>query len=143
MKFPILSILALAFLVQGCVVADRINDTYINPYRIRDTVDDYMEVANSVELGMSKQQVVEILGPTQTRLRNTEIKQSDHYRGKGLNVEILYFRSGWQRDGLVTDDEFTPYIFNDGALVAIGWEILGGPKSQGQAPARINIQQHP
>jgi hypothetical protein len=35
--------------------------------------------------------------------------------------------------GFVTDDEFTPYIFNDGKLVAVGWQTLGGIKSQGQA----------
>ena len=43
-------------------------------------------------------------------------------------------------DGLTTDDEFTPYIFNNGKLVGIGWQVLGGPKSQGQATSDIYIQ---
>jgi len=48
-------------------------------------------------------------------------------------VEIYFMRSGWQPDGLTTDDEFTPYIFHDGKLVGIGWSMIGGSKSQGQA----------
>ena len=55
----------------------------------------------------------------------------------GNLVEIYFFRSAWQSDGLTTDDEFTPYVFKDGKLVAIGWTSIGGIKSQGQAsPAR-------
>ena len=101
-----------------------------------------MAVVNSVELGMSKQQISEVLGPTQARLRNTEIKQPDRYVKNGVSVEIIYFRSGWQSDGITTDDEFTPYLFNDGKLVAIGWATLGGPKSQGQARSTttVNVQ---
>ena len=72
-------------------------------------------------------------------MRNTEIKQPDRYVKDGVNVEIIYFRSGWQPDGLVTDDEFTPYLFNDGKLVAIGWAILGGAKSRGQAGTTVNV----
>ena len=54
-------------------------------------------------------------------------------------IEILYFRSGWQSDGITTDDEFTPYVFNDDVLVAIGWATLDGPKTQGQSRPRQNI----
>jgi len=106
------------------------------------TVDDYVAVAPKVELGMSKQQVIDILGPTQKRLTNTEIKQPDRYIKDGVNVEILYFRSGWQADGITTDDEFTPYLFNDGKLVSIGWASLGGAKSQGQATSNTMINVH-
>jgi len=106
------------------------------------TVNDYAAVAPKVELGMSKQQVIEILTPTQRRLTNREIKQPDRYVKDGVNVEILYFRSGWQPDGLTTDDEFTPYLFNDGKLVAIGWVTLGGAKSQGQASSTTMVNVH-
>lgn len=103
------------------------------------TVNDYVAAAPKIELGMSKQQVLQIMTPTQSRLTNTEIKHPDKYIKEGVKVEIIYFRSGWQSDGLTTDDEFTPYLFNDGKLVAIGWAILGGPKSQGQASSTTNI----
>lgn len=108
----------------------------LSPYQA--TVDDYVLVAPSVSLDMTKAEVISILQPSQRRLRNTEIKQSDMYKKNGVLVEILYFRSGWQSDGITTDDEFTPYLFNDGKLVAKGWAILGGAKSQGQAPTNVS-----
>jgi len=49
-------------------------------------------------------------------------------------------RSARQPDGLTTDDEFTPYIFNDERLVRIGWQVLGGPKALGQATSDTYIQ---
>lgn len=117
----ILIIFCLTLMVFGCATSWEL------------TVDDYMKAAPQISLGDTKEKVISILQPTQRRLRNTEIKQLDKYMKVGVLVEILYFRSGWQSDGITTDDEFTPYIFNDGKLVAIGWQYIGGPKSQGQA----------
>ncbi len=108
-----------------------------SPYQL--TVNEYVVAAPKVSLGMTKVQVIETLQPSQVRLGNTEIKQPDMYTKDGVLVEILYFRSGWQQDGLTTDDEFTPYLFNDGKLVAVGWAILGGAKSQGQATSQTNV----
>ena len=108
-----------------------------SPYQL--TVDDYVAVAPQISLGMAKQEVISILQPSQRRLSNTEIKQPDMYTKDGVSVEILYFRSGWQSDGLTTDDEFTPYLFNDGKLVAVGWAVLGGAKSQGQARSSTSV----
>lgn len=119
-------ILATIILITGCV----------SPYKA--TVDDYLSAYINIELGMSVEEVKAILDPSQTRLSNTEIKLSDKYEKEGVIVEIHYFRSGWQSDGITTDDEFTPYIFNDGILVAIGWQVLGGAKSQGQVVPRVN-----
>lgn len=111
--------------------------------RYRLTVDDYMVAAPTIRLDMSKGEVVEIMQPSQFRLKNTDIKQPDLYRKDGVLVEILYFRSGWQNDGITTDDEFTPYLFNDGSLVAIGWATLGGPRSQGQSAPETYIYTGP
>jgi hypothetical protein len=42
----------------------------------------------------------------------------------------------------MTDDEFTPYVFADNTLVAIGWTVLGGPITSGNAAAAAyNAQQ--
>lgn len=128
MNLRFLVTLVLAIAIAGCVTS---------PYLL--TVDDYMLAAPKVSLDMTKSQVIEILQPTQHRLSNTEIKKPDIYKKEGVLVEILYFRSGWQSDGLTTDDEFTPYIFNDGKLVAIGWVVLGGAKSQGQTTPQTNV----
>ena len=118
------------FALSGCVMS-------MSPYQL--TVDDYIAAAPNVSLGMSKAEVTELLEASQSRLKNTEIKQPDMYTKEGVLVEILYFRSGWQSDGLTTDDEFTPYIFNDGELVAVGWAVLGGAKSQGQTTPQTNV----
>ena len=103
----------------------------VSPYQA--TVDDYVDAYPNINLGMSKLEVQAILNPSQSRLSSSEKKRPDRYMKEGIAVEILYFRSGWNSDGLTTDDEFTPYIFNDDKLVAIGWQVLGGAKTQGQA----------
>jgi hypothetical protein len=122
MSVKFIFVCMMVFVLVGCGTS---------PYQ--QTVDDYMRVYPKNSLGMSKEDVVKILSPSQQKLSNTDIKQPDMYKKNGVNVEILYFRSGWNSDGLTTDDEFTPYIFNDGKLVAVGWHTLGGTKSQGQA----------
>ena len=127
MNYKPITILAISIFLTGC-----------SPYQL--TVDDYMKAAPSISLDMTKSEVIKILTPSQRRLKNTSIKQPDMYKKEGVLVEVLYFRSGWQSDGITTDDEFTPYVFNDGRLVAIGWAVLGGAKSQGQARSNTTIQ---
>ena len=96
-------------------------------------IESYARIASQIHLGMDKATVEEILAPSQMGLSPSQSKLSDQYIKGETHVEILYMRSGWQRDGIVTDDEFTPYIFNDGILVAIGWATFEGPKTQAQA----------
>ncbi len=110
----VLIVLPLFFLLTAC--------TLVSVYE--QTADDYALAAPNIELGMARERVIAILNPSQRRLSSTEIKQADKYTKDGVSVEILYFRSGWQSDGFTTDDEFTPYIFNAGKLVAIGWTTL-------------------
>ena len=105
-------------------------------------VENYAKVAAQISLGMDKQAVKQILDPSQSCLTAPQTKLPDQYMEGEVLVEILYFRSGWQRDGIVTDDEFTPYIFNDGVLVAVGWTTLGGPKTQAQALPENTIYSH-
>lgn len=102
-------------------------------------VNEYVRAEPTVQLGMNSAQVTAILEPTQKGLTNSERKRPERYDKNGVAVEILYFRSGWNSDGITTDDEFTPYVFNDSKLVGIGWQTLGGPKSQGQAPANVRV----
>ena len=99
-------------------------------------------VASNVQLGDSKEKVLTLLMPTQDSLSPREKKSAEQYLKGGVKVAIYYFRTGRQPDGLTTDDEFTPYVFHDGKLVAIGWATLGGPKTQGQVKPQINMQQN-
>ena len=101
-------------------------------YQIDSSIAKYNAVADRVQLGDSRNKVLSILNPTQKGMPQNSRKNPDKYIKNNVLVEIYYFRTGRQPDGLTTDDEFTPYLFNDGKLVAIGWEVLGGPKSVGQ-----------
>jgi hypothetical protein len=79
------------------------------------------------------------LRPTQEGIPKPSRKRPDKYIKDGVKVEIYYMRSARQPDSLTTDDEFVPYLFNDEKLVGIGWEVLGGPKTKGQAVSRTVI----
>jgi len=114
----------------------------IQAIQISSAMTEYRQAAPSVRLGDPKDRVVAILEPTQKNLNARQRKSPDSYLDGNATIDIYYFRSGWQSDGLTTDDEFTPYVFRDGKLIAIGWAALGGPKSQGQAVPQFNVQQH-
>lgn len=109
-------------LLSGCVT-----------YQIDSAIDDYQAVADQIHLGDEKEKVLTILKPIQDRLGAKERKAPESYLKDGATVEIYFARSGRQPDGLTTDDEFTPYVFTNGKLTAIGWTTLGGPRSVGQA----------
>lgn len=96
---------------------------------IDSSIKKYYAVADQIKLGDSKEKVLGILIPTQVKLPFDEVKSSDFYMEGDDLMEIYYIRSGKQPDNLTTDDEFTPYIFKNEILIAIGWKTLGGPKS--------------
>jgi hypothetical protein len=76
-------------------------------------------VRNKVELGDSKEKVLALLRLTQEGLSADASKPPDKFIQDGKNIEIYYTRSGWVQDGRITDDEFTPYIFENGILTAV------------------------
>jgi len=89
----------------------------------------YAPVVGTISLGDSKDEVISKLEPIQSELPMTSRRIPDNYRENGKEYYIYYMRSGAVTDGLLTDDEFTPYVFEDGVLIAIGWKYLGGPKT--------------
>lgn len=112
-------------LVAGCGL--------IEASRIDEAIAEYQSVANKIRLGDDKDHVLAVLNPVQERLLPNERKAPESYLKDGATVEIYFMRSARQPDGLTTDDEFTPYVFTNRKLTAIGWSTLGGPKTQGQA----------
>ena len=94
---------------------------------------EFNKVQDQVSLGDFKDKVLAILNPTQENVPLNSRKKADKYIKESVLIEIYYMRTSRQSDGITTDDEFTPYIFNDGKLVGIGWALMGGPKSYGQA----------
>ena len=95
------------------------------PYRL--TIDDYSAAAGSIRLGISRAEVIRVLEPTQRRLRGIDRKPTEMYTKGGVATEILYFRSGAR--GRTAEERFTPYVFHDDKLVAVGWTTLARPGS--------------
>lgn len=110
---------------------------------IRQTISLYNAEAPGISLGDRKEDVLAVLDQTQGLLPVNARKNPESYLDQGILVEIHFFRSGLQDDGLTTDDEFTPYVFRDGLLEAIGWTVLGGPKTQGQSRDEVHIERYP
>lgn len=130
MRITTSGLLVLSILAAGC-----------SPARSIDSVtDDYQKVAPRLSLGDNKTRVLSILEPLQQELRANQRKQSESFLKDGKRIEIYYMRTGRQPDGLTTDDEFTPYVFENGVLVAIGWSTLGGPKTFGRTRDQINVE---
>jgi len=113
---------ALIAALAGCAGSGSINRA----------INNYLAVAEQVELGQSKKEVLALLLPGQESLSARQAKAPERYIDGGKLKEIYFMRSRSFSDGLVTDDEFTPYVFEDGKLVAIGWTAIGGPKTQAQ-----------
>ena len=88
--------------------------------------------AGNVQLGQSKAEVLAMLSPTQASMPSRFGKPFEAYIEDDKLKEVYFFRSRSFPDGLVTDDEFIPYVFEDGVLIAIGWTAIGGPKTQAQ-----------
>ena len=122
----------IALLLSGCV------GMYVG-MQIDSAISKYDAVAGQVELGDDKNKVLTILEPSQGGLPKSARKSPEKYIKEGVKIEIYYMRSVRQADGLKTDDEFVPYLFNNGKLVGIGWQVLGGPKTQGQATSHTYI----
>ena len=119
-----LTVVLVMLSVVGCASAARIDDAIAR----------YNLVAGQVKLGDSKDKVLPILMPTQSELELNERKPPDTFLADDKSLyEVYFFRSRRIPDSLITDDEFTPYVFKDGVLVAVGWTVLGGPKTQGRA----------
>lgn len=94
------------------------------------SINAYHAAAPQVQLGMTKDQVLAILEPTQAGLPLRHQKTPERFKQDGTLVEIYFFRSYSNYDEVRTDDEFVPYLFRDGILESIGWTPLGGPGTQ-------------
>lgn len=110
---------------------------------VEKSITSYKKVAHKIELGDSKEKVLSILLPTQKNIPSHAKKESEKYIKNNNLYEVFFVRSSIHADGLTTDDEFTPYVFKDNKLVAIGWSYLGGAKTQGQTTTTVINNIHP
>ncbi len=103
------------------------------------SIAEYYKAAESVQLGDSKEKVLAAFEKAQNTLPAEVRRSPEKYTEGGVSVEIYYFRSSRTPDYVSTDDEYTPYIFNDDRLVAIGWATLGGPKTRARPAERVKV----
>ena len=116
------ALVLLCVFVSGCATGQA----------VRSAIQAYEKAAPGVELGQQKQQVLDVLLPTQAGLSAKSTRLSESYLEDGRRVEVYFFRIRTFADGLLTDDEFIPYVFRDDVLEAIGWTAIGGPNTQAQ-----------
>ena len=127
-------IIAIATLVLGCGINAHL-------HALRTSIKMYENVSGQIELGDTKESFLSLILPTQEPLKEYSgfRKSPEKHIKDDVLVEIYFVMSNHQHDGIKTDDEFTPYVFNNGKLVGIGWSILGGPSTQAQATPVTNV----
>lgn len=89
---------------------------------------EYALVKDQVRLGMSRSAFNAVMKPVNDKTLSSQRRNDETYTEDGDIVDIAYIRSGRIPDGIQTDDEYTPYVFRDGTLVAFGWRSIGGMK---------------
>jgi hypothetical protein len=99
---------------------------------------EYSQKKHMVELGDTINKALPILENMHRTVPANWLRSADQYYEGGKNYYIHYQRTGHTEDGVMTDDEFTPYVFADNKLVSIGWAVLGGPRSYGNAGVAAN-----
>jgi hypothetical protein len=93
-------------------------------HRVDESIKEYRDAALKVQVGDTEETVLALLEPTQKELPPKARKEPERYLENNGLREVYYFRSSRTPDGMTTDDEFTPYIFQDKKLVGIGWNAL-------------------
>ena len=119
----VLRIIVLSLLLSGCYAGMDL-DQSIDQYRAT--------VLPSIQLGDSKQDVMQKLTPLHSAWYSSELKPPAQFRKGGNNYYVHFQRSGRIPDGRNTDDEFTPFIFANDTLIEIGWFTLT-PSTTGQS----------
>lgn len=102
----------------------------------------YNAVRSGIKIGDAQDITIASLENVQKEIaRFPEMKRDmESYNHDGKKIDIYYVRTNHYPDGLMTDDEFTPYVFVDSILTAIGWKDLGGSKTQ-HDPQRVRENQ--
>jgi hypothetical protein len=112
-------LLVLTLLLCGCV--SRAAD---------ESIADYRRVAPTIQVGDSQEAVLAKLRPIQSNTPELYQRAPTRFTlSDGLKIEIVYVLGSRVADHRQTDDEYVPYTFADGMLVAIGWDQIGGPQT--------------
>lgn len=86
---------------------------------------DNREKLNGLSAGMSKQEVLNIMGTETTQAQGSVITnpyRTEMHRSSEHVFEILFYYTDIQKkDGAITDNELTPLVVIDGKLDGWGW----------------------
>jgi len=85
-----------------------------------------------LNLGLSKEETLKIMGTKTVRAyqKGKAIDITNPYRteilqGKDKTLEVVYYVTDVKKDdGAITDDELTPFVFDNGKLIGWGWSFL-------------------
>jgi len=86
---------------------------------------------SKIKLGISESEFVAILGEAVTSSTKKSIQKP--MKNSQDNSKIYFVAIQDIPDRNITDDEFIPYVFFNGSLIASGWKSIGGVKSVGDA----------
>tara|TARA_E500000178_G_C16724689_1_gene618763 strand:- start:148 stop:642 length:495 start_codon:yes stop_codon:yes gene_type:complete len=109
-------------LLYGC------ETTGVSYQDVQYSISGSQQAQSQISLGDDRYTVVNLLNARQSSLTAEWLRPADQYMKDGKTMYIHYQRTSHVSDGRNTDDEFTPYVFENNKLVAIGWAHLGGPK---------------
>jgi hypothetical protein len=112
-------LLAFTLLLGGCV-----------SMAAEESIAEYHRVAPTIRVGDSYEAVLAKLRPIQNNTPDLYRRAPTRFTLSGdLQVEIVYVLGSRVPDHRQTDDEYVPYTFADGTLIAIGWDQIGGPQT--------------
>ena len=120
----ILSLIFVSIFLYGCETTG----TSYNYQGVQNSLLNSQQAQTQISLGASRSDVVSRLSYIESSLPPNWKRPPEQYIKDGKTIYIHYQRTGHVPDNRNTDDEFTPYVFENEKLIAIGWNHLGGPK---------------
>lgn len=96
----------------------------------------YEDAVASIYVGMDKSEFDKAMREVNEKTRRKHRRRSEAYQRNGMLYEIVYIRSSNVSDDANTDDEYTPYLFQDKTLIGYGWAAVGGKKTDSADIAR-------
>jgi hypothetical protein len=118
----------IVLILLGSVLLYGCETTGVSYQDVQYSMSQSQQAQTHFSLGDDKYTVVNILNSKQSNIPYEWRRAPDQYMKDGKTIFIHYQRTSHVPDNRSTDDEFTPYVFENDKLVAIGWAHLGGPK---------------
>ena len=100
----------------------------------------YDDAVQNVYVGMDKREFAIVMREVNDKTRRKHRRRPEAYQRNGMLYEVVYVRSSNVKDDANTDDEYTPYLFQDKTLIGYGWAAVGGKKTDSADIARAKAR---